>query len=314
MGLKKLIIKYIDNKNDLKEKKILRQVLKDQKINFADIGAAGGLKPRWKKMSKFIHLYAFEPNYKIHKKLREELNEVASLEIIGKAIWDSNGVKDFHLNKGPNESSILKSNKNFVGKFLGKERFEQEEIFSMNTTTIDTCIKNQLDALKIDIQGGSFNALEGSIEQLNNIFTIELETEFFKVYEGQKTFFEIFDFLTKKGYIFEDFTELHRWNRAKNGLIGGSLIYGDALFIKNPDLVDLDNEEIFRKYFSLLFLYRKYDLCFFIFNKLNQSSKQKYKATIHQLYYLSKKAKLKEYLSKIFMRLVGTGASSKSIF
>ena len=314
MRIKEKIIKYIDNKNDLKEKEIIKRILNDNKIHFADIGAAGGLKTRWKKMSQFMHLYAFEPNTEIHEKLKNDLKKVASFEIIGKAIWDSEGEKDFYHNKGPNESSLMETNEDFVANYIGKKRFETEKTFKMLTTTIDKCIKEPIDAIKIDIQGGSYSALEGSERQLNNILTIELETEFYEIYKNQKTFFENFNYLTGKGFLFEDFTELHRWNRGKKSLIGGRLIYGDALFIKNPDLIDLNNELIFKKYFTLLFLYRKYDLCYYVYEKLKPSKKARYTKIIELLENLSKKAKNKEYLSKVFMRLIGTGASSKSIY
>ena len=65
--------------------------------------------------------------------------------------------------------------------------------------------------------------------------------------------------LKKFGFI--DFTRLVRWERKEHSEIG-QCIFGDALFLKSPEFVLINNlnENKICAYLSILLIYRRFDL------------------------------------------------------
>ena len=55
---------------------------------------------------------------------------------------------------------------------------------------------NNIDFIKLDIQGGEPNALKGA-KSLNKVLGLEIEIEFHKIYKNQPLFSDINTFMRK---------------------------------------------------------------------------------------------------------------------
>ncbi len=126
----------------------------------------------------------------------------------------------------------------------------------------------------MDTQGSELEILKGSINSLKNVLGLEIECEFFHLYENQPLFYEIKDFLEDHDFEFIDFLRTVRWERHKHRYTGQPQI-SDVLFLKKPNLIlekfksNEIKEEILFKYFVILIIYNRADLIKFLNDNLN---------------------------------------------
>ena len=306
----KVINTFIDKLSVRSEKKLVYEILGKNIITYVDIGAAGGIKPRWYHYTQKINYICFEPN----KSRATELHEIHKNEFNGMCVhdslcWDKDGNIDFFITHGPNECSALMPNQHFVKDFLSPERFRIEQVVNLKSKKLDSVMDNNIDFIKVDVQGGTGEFLSGADKALNFALGLEIEVEFFEVYQNQSLFQDVRAALEKKGYIFEDFTELCRWNRKNRNQLGGRLIHADAFFIKDPELMVATAKtdyEHFKKYLAILLIYRRYDLISYCIDKASMPIEDKRKF-LSKLYKIAKKVNLKLKLAGKVSRLIGPG-------
>lgn len=124
-------------------------------------------------------LYLFEANIDTFSKNQENYN--------GENIYPYNivisnicGVVDFHKKENYEISSIFDRGIKYPGK-----------ICQLQSTTIDEFCRinniSNIDVLKIDVEGASFEVLSGATEMLKNTKIIHIETENKEMFIGQKT-------------------------------------------------------------------------------------------------------------------------------
>ena len=75
---KSLLYLYIEKEKKLNT--VLSNMPDKQCINFIDIGASGGLEPRWKAIEKHISYYGFEPDKRSIDELNQKLAEAVQNE------------------------------------------------------------------------------------------------------------------------------------------------------------------------------------------------------------------------------------------
>ena len=262
----KKIIKFFFNlilKKEDKKIKFYSNSLLLNKFHLLDIGAAGEISNRWMIIEKNITLSLAEP----HKKSSIELKNKGH-SVIEKIFYSKDNLNlSFYETRKPMCSSILKPNLKHINNFSESDRFEILKKIQTETTTIDSEFKldKAPNFVKIDTQGSELEILKGSTNSLKNILGLEIECEFFQLYENQPLFSEIQEFLNKYNFEFIDFLNIYRWERKKNRFTGQPQ-FSDALFLKKPDLILKDfknksiSEELFLKYIVILIIYNKPDL------------------------------------------------------
>ena len=256
------------NKNYIND--TIRSINPNLKITLLDIGAAGDVEPRWKKIINFVNYIGFEPDSRSFQILKTKNNNYFTIHNIG--VWSFEGAIDINLCKTPQVSSFFQPNFKFLDLFPNKERFTVENNEKINVVTIDNTIKEDADFIKIDIQGGELEVLKGASVILESTLGLELEVEFIEMYQKQPLFGEVCKYLESQNLQFIDFTNFCRWERnAHEGL--GQNIFGDALFLKSPEYIlshYSDNLNKIERYLSILVLYRRYDLIEIVLNGLNE--------------------------------------------
>lgn len=195
---------------DLNEFDFKKKVLKREKVTVIfDVGAnSGSITERYLKDFPNAQIHLFEPSSDLFQVLKHKFHDNPRITLNKLAISNKIGEADFYVNKSIDTSSLLKPKE--IG--LNSDKVvKTEKIEKIEMITIDFYCKknniNEIDILKLDIQGGELYALEGSSSMLEmqRIKLIYNETYFQQQYMEQPLFFEIGQFLFKKGYILQDF-------------------------------------------------------------------------------------------------------------
>jgi FkbM family methyltransferase len=218
----------------------LPRAFKDQKkyINkntppvIFDVGAnKGQTYLRYRTLFPKAKIYVFEPFEAPYKQLLVEVHgdNLAHPEQIG--IASTRGVRTLYLTKHNYTNSLLqplpiedRKTHEHDGML---QRVGEVEI---KTDTIDSFMTknkiNNIDILKMDIQGGELDALKGATQALGGatIGLIYCEVSFLQEYRDQPLFDDINNFLNKFGYKLEGL-----YDEGRDAT--GQLLQADAIFL-----------------------------------------------------------------------------------
>ena len=240
-------------------------------ITLIDIGAAGDLIPRWKKISRYINYHGFEPDQRSREKLLKKNKTCKSYKIHDKIISNKIAKQKFYLCQSEQNSSTFKPNERVYSLYPFSERFNIKNELFLDSTTLDSLNFENADFIKLDIQGGELNALIGSNKTLKKTLGLEIEVEFQHIYKNQPLFNKVFEFLTSKGFAFIDFTRLVRWERSDLYSCNGQCVWGDSIFLRTPEYVlnNFYDLEVFKNYIVICILYNKFDFVKIILEQKN---------------------------------------------
>jgi len=266
-----------------------------------DIGAAGDIQPRWKKIEPLLNYIGFEPDDRSFELLVKKPNFCSNFKIINSAVWDSTTEININFCRKPMVSSHFLPNLKFLSKFPDCERFDVISNFTMQTSMIDDHELANIDFIKLDIQGGELNALKGGSKTLETCLGAEIEISFNTQYIDQPLFGEVSQFMVSKDFEFIDFVHLNRWERGSFNNFG-QLVWGDALFLRSPEFVLLkykSDPSIIKKYITICLLYERLDLIFYLQNEIDLNEDILKVLNDINKKYISKRGKLK-FLFKLF--------------
>ncbi|MFI5002641.1 MAG: FkbM family methyltransferase [Reyranellales bacterium] len=148
-------------------------------------------------------IFAFEPVPENLARTRREVGAKADrIEVLGSAVAEAAGTLELNLNSHDGTHSRLP---------IGDTRYwagpaEPVGRISVPATTIDAFMSERglddIDILAMDIQGGEMSALRGAERALRSgsIGLISIEVSFKPLYRDLPLFWEIGDFLAKKGF------------------------------------------------------------------------------------------------------------------
>ena len=230
-------------------------------VTLVDIGAAGEIEPRWKPFKSNLNYVGFEPDERSRETLLHKGTDFLDYKILPFALSDSKQSVTLNLCKKPMVSSLYEPNIEFLKLFPDVERFNVVDKDQLDCITLDSLKLNDLDFIKIDIQGAENDVIKGSAESLHSVLGLEIEVEFIDLYLKQPLFGDVCRELSTHGFEFMDFAGLCRWERDIHNSFG-QCIFGDALFLKTPESLDVNNLNISKisSYLSILLIYRRFDL------------------------------------------------------
>jgi len=204
-----------------------RELLGENVKTIFDVGAnRGETALKYINIFPLAKVHAFEPfpetcvifneNHKNHKNVI--LNQMALSSKVGKAI--------LNVNTSVDTNSLLQSGKLGATSDASCKTLNQIEI---ETNTLDNyCKQNniqEIDILKIDVQGFEIEVLKGALELLANgkIKIIFTEAYFVQQYVNQPLFYEIASLLIKYDFVLQDIYDPYYSTQ--------NILWCDAMFI-----------------------------------------------------------------------------------
>lgn len=196
-----------------------------------DVGAhIGQTCERYNGLFPGAHIYSFEPFLQTFEQLKTNVSKLGNATPIPYAIGKTEGVREFYSNSASYTNSLFAATDEAA---LWVEPFEQIRNVGktqVSTTTLDKFCHQyhieQIDILKLDVQGGELEAFQGAVGLLERqaIQLIYTETMFVPVYSGQPLFHDLSAFLAKYGYGLYNLYDLEYGNNAQ-------LKWGNCIFL-----------------------------------------------------------------------------------
>ncbi len=228
----------------LRDVSVFKPLLGNQPVQILDVGARGGLQPRWRPFADVLDAVGFEPDPDEFKRLSATANG-GRRRFLPYALGGAHQRLPFHVCESPGCSSLYPPNEEFAGKFSDAIRsmMSLKSVAEFDVVPLDEVAareKLRPDCLKVDVQGAELDVLRGGTSVLKDLKLIELEVEFNHQYKGQALFSDIDLFLRKHGY---SLLGLRRsfWRHRESvdrgkSAGGGHLVHGDVLYYNAAQL------------------------------------------------------------------------------
>jgi FkbM family methyltransferase len=212
-----------------RDQRMLMQYLNGHEVNDCfDIGANTG---QFAKLLRSIgfqgKIYSFEPQAKAFEQLSKSASGDSKWEVHNRGLGNSDGKSIINISKNSVSSSILDIDKFLVETIPETQYISKEEI---KIIRLDTFLKEinfkKRFFLKIDTQGFESKILEGAEGCFTDIYAIQLELPCVSLYNGEKLFDEMKDFIESKGFYLSSL---------ENGLAdpkNGKLLEVEAIFLR----------------------------------------------------------------------------------
>lgn len=248
----------------------VHRLLDGETLHMVDVGASGGILPRWRPYRADIAFVGLEPDSRSFEELlrSDEAKQFNGYKLIPSGAWDSNGKIWILFTRKPKCSSHYQPNTPFLSRFSEAERFDVVATGEVNCQTLDSLLADlgtQVDFIKLDLEGGELAVLEGAQHVLATSLGLHVEVCFQELRVGQPLFGEITDFLDQRGLDFIDFVTIMRWERDHyRGF--GQAVAADALYLRSPEgVTELVKAGVFavtklKRYLATLAIYGRCDL------------------------------------------------------
>jgi len=277
--IKKILFFFLIRENK-KIKELILTLFKN-KIKLLDVGAAGGIHNRWNIIIDNIEVFCVEPHADSALLLRQNNKNINIIEKIFSN--EENPNLNFFYTKKEECSSVLKPNFIHLNKYPDQSRFDIVAEKNFPSTTIDKEFNRTSlpDFIKIDVEGYALEILKGAKKSLPDILGMEVECEFFELREKQSSFQDIQNFLKSFNFEFIDFLNIIRWERQKHSYNGQPQV-ADVLFLQKPELIlnkfnkGILKEDKLLKYITILIIYNRSDLLWFLSKNINKDINKKY--------------------------------------
>ena len=201
--------------------------IKEEKIIIFDIGAhIGQSAKKYRKFFPNSEIYSFEPFYKSFK-LLNSLN-LENFRAFNFGMSDEEETLKLCINKGTATNSILEFSDSAQDVWDMREELTTIDTVICKFTTFDTfCEENSIeniDFVKIDVQGSEYKVLQGAENLISNnkIKLIQLEVIIGDTYKGQKSVSYYIELFESQGYKIESFSDFEYRN--------GKLVQTDLFF------------------------------------------------------------------------------------
>lgn len=299
------------------KKKSIREKFEDITLNVIEVGARGGPSTEFNKFPEIINYYGFEPEKEELEKLkhREKRTKFNNETYLPYFIGENDKDCSFNVYSSKGCSSLLEADLEKARKFSRDHYYELIEKIKVITTSLDYLYNNSklpkiTDILKIDTQGSELDIFTNAERVLKNVKAIRVEVSFVPIYKNQPLFCDVNNFLSKRDFSFQGFTEMHKWNHLiskkkhiKKSLkcipkTQSSLIHADALFFNFNEKTcnEKNKKKDIMKNILICILYGFYDKAYFLAQK---EDLLKYR-NVDILKFISLKSK-KDFLNNKFM-------------
>ena len=252
------------------------------KINILDVGAALiDERPSYQSLidAGVGRLFGFEPDQQACVRLNKEYGEPH--RIFPNFVGDGRRAT-FHETNWEPTGSLYAPNSKLLEKFQNlAEVMTPVATHAVETIRIDDIAEiDDVDFLKIDVQGGELSVMRNAIRALSNTLIVQTEVEFVELYQGQPMFADVDIFLREQGFQFHTFMVFG--GRAfkplvpKNGVNTGfrQWLWADAIYVRDWMHLESLSEVKLRNYAILAHdLVQSCDLTHLVLSELDRRTK-----------------------------------------
>jgi FkbM family methyltransferase len=218
----------------------------ETRVRFVDVGAMGGLQPKWRPHTDRILPILFEPNPEEARRLRASAPNAIVVEA---ALSSTVGKRALVITENPTCVSLRYPNDHFLLEYGIRPHFRVKKTLATPCTRYDVLHQQGTvpapDAIKLDVQGCEFEVLLGFGVLLQHCIGIELEAHFYPLYRDQHLLHDIVSLLHAHGFV------LRKLDQNKMDNFEGDLVEVDAYFTK-PRTTVMAYDAIERGKFDLL--------------------------------------------------------------
>lgn len=212
-----------------------RMLVTKPKPVIMDVGAHVGIIAReYRRLFPGAEIYAFEPSPSSFQKLSQAVGGDGHTHIFEMALAASPGELTFNINTEGATNSLLATERDVAEIWgpgvIGAPAFTTQTQVTVKTDTVDQFCRDhgieQVDILKIDVQGSEMNVLFGAEEMIakRSIGLVYLELLVAPTYVSQPKLSEYFLFFERHGYILYNIFDIsHRGE--------GRLVQFDGIFV-----------------------------------------------------------------------------------
>lgn len=197
---------------DTKEIQAAAEALQQQgdKLVYADVGSAGGIPEVYRILSShgLAKLVLFDPQEDWRSQLPAAEYEGCDVVGVKAALAGASGTRSLHITAAPGCSSLLQPNFEFLNRFPVKEWFTVTKVERLEVLSFADA-KRQFnltvpDIVKLDVQGAEVEVLNGFGASLDEVGFLELEVCLERMYLGQPTLPEVYEFMRAKDFVLRD--------------------------------------------------------------------------------------------------------------
>lgn len=223
-------------------------VLTREGFGLIDAGAREGLPDLFREIAPLLKAVGFEPDAEECGRLNRagpSGTAFGKTHYLPWALGAREGQADFHVCRSKGASSFYAPNRAWLNRFPDPGRYDVVQTRTVPVRTLDGILQEAgpempgpVDFLKLDVQGAELDVLKGAERVLaEQAIGVEVEVEFFQLYESQPLFRDVDAFLSERGFTL---FKLRRksWVRAncleKPQISAGQLVAADALYLRDP--------------------------------------------------------------------------------
>jgi FkbM family methyltransferase len=159
------------------------------KIVLVDVGAAGGLQPKWLRYRHSITPVLFEPNPDEAALLRNTLQPFKQAYVLETALSDAAECRSLNIAKWPGCTSMLEADTGFLSNYEIAPLYQAVRTVEVACSRYDDLVAQgkapRPDVIKVDIEGFESRALDGFGDLLQDVLGVETEAWYYPAFKGQ---------------------------------------------------------------------------------------------------------------------------------
>jgi FkbM family methyltransferase len=260
-------LRYRDRKSLILLPRLLDLLPDQERFVIVDGGAREvDREPRWRPFPPSrLRFIGFEPNESEAQRLNATPGPGGlEWQFIPAGLWGSSGQRRFEHNKAEGGSSFLSQHRELTDRWkfenaqetvLAREMFFPVSDEEMRVVSLAGWAKHAkidaIDFLKLNVQGGELEILQGAGGLLDSVLGLLVEVSFVESYKNRPLFSDIDRYLNSRGFAFFDLLAHHYVGRSASPVharhlvvaepkLGqlvsswGQLIEGHALYLRDP--------------------------------------------------------------------------------
>jgi FkbM family methyltransferase len=214
-----------------------------------DYGSQG-----WGIFGKNLTIYGFDADADATEEANQDLDtrQVSWREVhVPVGLSDYTGEATLYVTKAPMCTSLYPPNEPLLERFSGlPELMNLDFEIEVETTTLDVFCQTEgveeIDFLKIDVQGADLKVLQGATQLLSkSVLAIQIEVEFTHLYKDQPLFADVDSFARQQGFSLFDLSMARR-PKAISPIVSnthaGQILWGDAFYFRDLLIAEMNQK------------------------------------------------------------------------